>query len=250
MSMSNEELAELIKNGHKEYCAELWNQTQKLFIKKSERFYNSNRQRCERCGLVLEDLIQICYLVMLDTVKAYDSQKEYKFTTYINFHFRNAMHEAIGLKKPSILDECSSLDVLIGEEEETALIDLIEDKGAYEEFEQSDTAQTVDKLRTLLDETLEHLPQTYSDILRLKYYDKLTYTEIAKRLGFKTGQGVKNLERNALRKIAVSQYKRRLQEYREIDLSDRAYFGTGLTSFMRNRASSQELAVEYVDRNE
>lgn len=187
---------------------------------------------------------------MLETIQAYNPQKEYKFTTYINFHFRNAMNGAIGLKKPNILDECSSLDILVGEDEETALVDLIEDKGAFAEFEQSDTEQAVYKLRLLLEETLDCLPSNHGDILRLRYFDGITYTEIAKRLGLKTGQGVKNLERNAIRKISVSQNKRRLQEYRDIDLSNRAYFSTGLTSFMRNRASSQELAVEYVDRHE
>lgn len=251
MSMTNEELAELIKNGQKEYCADLWEQTRKIFIKKANNFYNSYRLQCERYGLELADLIQMCYFVMLDAVKAYNPEKGYKFTTYINYHFRNAMREAVGIRgagKQNLLNECSSLDIPIGEDEETALLDFVEDKDAYAAFDRSDTSATLDKLRILLNEAIDYLPPTHAEILRLRYFGGVTYTEIAERLGMKTIQGVKNLEANAFRRIATSRHKRILQEYRDIELSERAYYNTGLTSFMYKGASSQELAVEYADR--
>mgnify|MGYP003292777038 CR=1 FL=1 len=251
MSMTNEKLAELIKSGQKEYCADLWEQTRKIFTKKANRFYNFNRLQCDRCGLMIEDLIQICYFAMLEAVRAYNPEKEYKFTTYINFHFRNAMREAVGIRgagRQNLLNECSSLDIPIGEDEETALLEFVEDKEAYAAFDRSDTAQTLDKLRILLDEAIDYLPPIHAEILRLRYFGGVTYTEIAERLGMKTIQGVKNLEANAFRRIATSRHKRILQEYRDIELSDRAYHSTGLTSFMYKGASSQELAVEYADR--
>ncbi len=249
--MTNEELAELIKNGQKEYCADLWEQTRKIFAKKANRFYDCNRLQCDRCGLMLEDLIQICYFAMLEAVRAYNPEKEYKFTTYINFHFRNAMREAVGQRgagKQNLLNDCASLDVPIGEDEETALLEFVVDTEAYAAFDRSDTVQTLDKLRILLNEAIDYLPPTHAEILRLRYFGGITYTEIAERLGMKTGMNVKHLEANAFNRIRKSRHKRILQEYRDMELSDRAYYNTGLTSFMYKGASSQELAVEYVDR--
>ena len=251
MSMTNEELAELIKNGQKEYCADLWEQTRKIFTKKANRFYNCNRLQCDRCGLMLEDLMQICYFAMLEAVRAYNPEKEYRFTTYINFHFRNAMREAVGIRgaeRQNLLNECLSLDIPIGEDEETALLELIEDTDALAAFDRSDTEQTLDKLRILLNEAIDYLPQTHAEILRLRHFGGVTYTEIAERLDIGTAQNVKNLEANAFHRIAKSRHKRILQEYRDMELSDRAYYNTGLTSFMYKWASSQELAVEYTDR--
>lgn len=251
MSMTNEELAELIKNGQKEYCADLWEQTRKIFTRKANRFYNINRLKCDRCGLMLEDLIQICYFAMLEAVRAYNPEKGYKFTTYINYHFRNAMREAVGQRgaeKQNVLNDCTSLDIPIDEDEEITRLELVEDSEAYAAFDRSDTAQTLDKLRILLNEAIDYLPPTHAEILRLRYFGGVTYTEIAERLDIGTAQNVKNLEANAFHRIAKSRHKRILQEYRDMELSERAYYNTGLTSFEYKGASSQELAVEYTDR--
>lgn len=251
MSMTNEELAELIKNRQKEYCADLWAQTRKIFIKKVNSFYNINRLRCDRCGLERADLIQMCYFVMLDAVGAYNPEKGYKFTTYIKFHFINTMREAVGIRgksKQNILNDCTSLDIPIDEAEEITRLELVEDAEAFAEFDRCETSLILDKLRLLLDEAIDYLPPTHAEILRLRYFGGATYAEIAERLNIGTAQNVINMESNAFHRILKSRHKRILQEYRNMELSARAYYNTGLTSFKCKGGSSAELAIEYIDK--
>ena len=55
---TNEELAELIKQGHTELYNDLWEQMKKLLIFKASAFYSRYMQRLQARGVCLEDLEQ------------------------------------------------------------------------------------------------------------------------------------------------------------------------------------------------
>ena len=219
MSMTNEELAELISSGHTEYCAELWENIKRLLYSKAVKFYYSNQALCIRSGVELDDIKQVCYFAMLNAVGAYQPEKGFAFTTYINYHFQNAARGLLGIrnKKQDILSSCGSLDMPIGEDEDTTLLELIGDSS--DDYEASDKAHTLETLRGLLDETLEALPPVYADVLKLKYFGGLSYAEIAERLKLGTHQNARNIEKAALVRIRASSYRKRLQDYLTVDIS-------------------------------
>lgn len=218
--MTNEELAELIKAGHSEYCAELWENTKKLLFYKANNFYKNNRKRCAHAGVELEDIKQACYLALLQAIRAYQPDNEYKFTTYLNYQFRNAVNNVLGIKneKQDILSSCTSLDTPIGEDEETTLVEFISDN--TDDYGSADNAQTLESLRLLLNKALETLPPNYAEVLRLKYFCCLSYAEIAERLNIGTIANVNQIAKAALKRLRKSRYINQLQEYTDIELSE------------------------------
>ena len=108
--------------------------------------------------------------------------------------------------------------ILPSEDEDTTLLELIGDSS--DDYEASDKAHTLETLRGLLDETLEALPPTYADVLKLKYFCGLSYSDIAERLKLGTHQNARNIEKAALVRIRASSYRKRLQDYLTVDISE------------------------------
>lgn len=105
---TNEELALLIQQGHKEYISELWANCYKLLYMLSDKFYFARTERLAACGYTQEDLYQGCFFVMLKMVEAYDPEKGYKFTSYAGWHLKNYLQRTVlgydqhvkGIRKP------------------------------------------------------------------------------------------------------------------------------------------------------
>lgn len=249
--MTNEELAELIKAGKKEYIPELWAQTRKVFNFKVLRFYNNHKELCKRCGIELEDLQQTAYFALLATIKAFDNEKGYKFITYINFQLNNILYDITGIraKEKDPLNNCKSLDDSLDEESDETLIDFIEDKTAFADFQRSETTEIKQIVKNLLLEALQSLEYPYSEALQLKYFELKTDEEIAQKLKLKNRYATRRIIATGLHNIARSSKCKKLQEYKNEDLSINAYLYTGISSFRNFGGSSAELAVEYLERN-
>lgn len=249
MSMTNEELAEFIKEGHGEYCAQLWEQTKKLYYSKVFNFYTRNRERCISYGVELEDLQQSSYFAMLAAVEAYDSSKDYKFVTYIDFYLRNELNTLTGItrKKKNPLNNCKSLDKPIDDESEDTYLDFVEDKEAAAEYERIDKQITLDKLRYVVDEALRSLQSNYAEVLKLRYFDRLSLKQIAELKNVSIN-AIREREKQAIRKLKKSQYNRVLNALKAELISTRAYSCTGLHSFENLGGSSVEITLEYVEQ--
>ena len=248
--MTNEELAELIKEGKNEYCAELWKQLERLFLLKCNSFYARRQEVCIRRGLEFEDLMQMCYFVRLGAVRAYNPEKGFKLNTYIDYHFLNVMNEAIGNRgalKDDVLNDCISLNVPIDEDNETERWELIPDKTAYEAFEKADMDITISELRKTLDAAMSSLSPLQQDVLRMMYYQGLTKAKIGEHFGV-SGSNIRDIEGRALKIIRKRKYYKVLKLYRDTLIGERAYIGTGYSSFRYRGGSSEELTVEYLDR--
>lgn len=127
--MSNEELALQIKAGNTELYAELWKNTEKLMIWKINKLYNIQSPRFARAGLELDDLKQLAFFALIAAVEAYDPQKSYAFSSYISFHLRNTIAAALGIRssRRDPLNNCTSLDMLVGEDEDITIGELFAD---------------------------------------------------------------------------------------------------------------------------
>lgn len=249
MSMTNERLAELIKEGHGEYCTQLWEQTKKLYHIKVFNFYNRNRERCISYGVEIEDLQQSSYFAMLAAVEAYDSSKGYKFVTYIDYHLRNELNTLTGItrQRKNPLNNCNSLDKPVDDESEDTYLDFIEDEESHRAYEETDRQITLDKLRYVVDEALRSLQPNYADVLKLRYFDRLSLKEIAELKGVSLN-AIREREKQAIKKLKASQYMRELNTFKEELICTRAYRSTGRRSFENLGGSSVEITLEYVEQ--
>ena len=59
---TNEELAILVQQGHREYISELWANCYKLLYSIVAKYYTAKHETFIRCGFTLEDLQQDCFL--------------------------------------------------------------------------------------------------------------------------------------------------------------------------------------------
>lgn len=200
--MTNEDLVLLVRQGHKEYCSKLWEQVRKLIHK---LIIQHSKKRILPNDIEHEDLHQCGYFAMLAAVKAYNPDKGYKFNTYLEYHVKNAINEAInhgkrvGQNIPTIREYSYNTTIAGDDGEETELIDLMEDETAkygYEPLEVSD-------LQAHVWQAVAELPQRQQEIIRRYYLQGISLTDIAKEKGVsvenirtRKNQGLQMLRRN------------------------------------------------------
>lgn len=172
--MCNEELVMLIQRGHTEYYAELWENTRRLICK---LIYQYIRGRKLPNYVDTEDAMQCGYFAMCGAVRAYKADKEYKFTTYLNYQVKRAIDELIGRSDTPSIEETSYNELARGKdgEEKTERIELIEDERAEEcfiEVELSDLQRTVWQ-------AVGELPEGEREAITRYYLKGETYKAIA-----------------------------------------------------------------------
>ena len=172
--MCNEELAMLIQRGHTEYYTELWENTRRLIRK---LIYQYIRGRKLPNYVDIEDTLQCGYFALCGAVRAYKADKEYKFTTYLNYQVKRAIDELIGRSDTPSIEETSYNELARGKdgEEKTERIDLIEDEKAEEcftEIELSDLQRTVWQ-------AVGELPEGEREAITRYYLKGETYKAIA-----------------------------------------------------------------------
>ena len=97
--MTNELLAEYIQQGgNDELIPILWGNVEKILYIKSEQVYRLHKESCSRRGVELWDIRQASYMAFLDAIKAYKPETGNKFTSYLNYPFKNAVNELLGLQ--------------------------------------------------------------------------------------------------------------------------------------------------------
>lgn len=128
--MTNEEIAKKIYNGNKELMPQLYENVKRLLRKLTFSYYSKHEEKCEKCGIELEDLIQECYLFLPKAVKAYNEKNsDLKFNTYISnllkWKFNRLLYPSTARRT---LDYCYSLDVPINDNiEDVTIQDTIKD---------------------------------------------------------------------------------------------------------------------------
>lgn len=242
---TNEQLALACQAGDKQAIAQLWEQTKALICSWCYHYYERGRDRCAACGVELADLQQEGFLALLDAVQAFRPEQEYKFTSYLNFPLKNRCNALLGKRgAPRLLNKCDSLDETIGEDEDTAIMDMIADPSAGEGFESAEDREYNRQLREALQEAMDTLQEKHRDILQWRYYDGLTLQQCGERMQC-SPEYTRQLSKQAIYRMRKGQAIKILNRF--LDESSRAYTGTGFQAW-KNGGSVQERIAERVER--
>ena len=248
--MSNEELALQIKAGNTELYAELWKNTEKLMIWKINKLYDIQSPRFARAGLELDDLKQLAFFALIAAVEAYDPQKSYAFSSYISFHLRNTIAAALGIRssRRDPLNNCTSLDMLVGEDEDITIGELFADPDSDCPFDEIADNDLIAACRRDLEKIMSEFPEDEAAVIRCKYFEGSdNRMRVSEELNMPYHK-VCRLESNALTKFRQPKNKRALQLYREELIGSKPYTGSGLSRFKAAGMSSVEWCTELLER--
>lgn len=238
--VTNEELATLIKNGDDGYLPALWEQLRKLIRIKAEQYHRQFLLNGGGCYCVdVDDLTQCGYYAVLEAVKYYSSSAGYKFTTYLNRTLKRAFQDAFGIRtsKRDPALAATSLDVCVGGEDDTPLIELIDSHdSSMIQVEESVYNQ---ELHRKLTEVLQRLPKAEREVLTLRYFFGISYMEQAENKGVTRQSITQNGEMGLERIRRNPEWLRSLSEFMpEHDFDP--YRNTGLTAWANTGQSVQE----------
>ena len=191
MSMlSNEELAVLIQDGHKEYNKLLYSRVKLLMYKLLSMRYS---------GIPLpayidkEDLQQNLYFAFLKAVESFKRDKPYKFNSYIEYHIRNTTNRYINkVKKVKEL----SYNAPMGDEEDTELIETMELEGAENYITDLDFT---DNCRTIR-ECVDKLPEKERNYIHYYYFGGYSLRQIAELYGV-SSERIRQIIQRGLKKL-------------------------------------------------
>ncbi len=208
--MTNELLAECIQQGNNnELIPVLWEKVQKLLYMKSDKFYRLHQISCDRSGLDKWDIRQASYIAFLEAVKAYKNDSGCKFTSFLEYPFKNAVRELLGIRttKREPLNECSSLDAQIesSEGDSCSMLELIADDTALKFVEDVSVRSEAETIRQIVDT----LPEPYRGIIQVHYFEGVTLKEIAERISV-SGTRVRQREVKALVMLRQNDLLRKL----------------------------------------
>lgn len=204
------------------------------------------------CGVELEDIYQCCFFALRAAVSGYKSDSDLKFTSYIQYSFKNAVKNLIGgghrRRVPDPLNDFTeSLDTPITDDTEHTKADLIPDKEAEQSFENAEERIYTNELHNALENAMQTACNDREiDVMRRMYWDGEKQTDIAKRLNI-SYQAIHQIHYHALRQLRQRKIKEQLESYSEF-IKSHAYHGTGFSSFRSSGISSVERTVEAWER--
>jgi RNA polymerase sigma factor (sigma-70 family) len=123
----------------------------------------------------VEDLEQVSYFALLDAMRAYDPERGYSFLTWLGFPLRNRFNELTRLRAPGQRKDSTLTPVSLDEPvpgTDIPIVDTLIDPMAEEAFRRVEDA---DEFRL----TIESLPETQREVMRLRIGEELSYQEIA-----------------------------------------------------------------------
>ena len=173
-SVSNEELAVLIRDGDNARILELWQQCNAFIWKQARReIYRLEGRR----GVDVYDLAQSGFLAMLDAAKSFDANAGFAFMTWLGFKIKTAFQEAAGCRTKrqmmEPIDNSVSLETPLTDDENADVLgDLIIDTAAEKAIDAVAEADMAQRLHGALENALATLPQEQADALRTKYYEE------------------------------------------------------------------------------
>jgi len=208
--MTNELLAEYIQQGdNNELIPILWEKVCKLLYMKSERFYKLHKATCERSGVELWDIKQASYTAFLEAVRAYKSGST--FNSYLNYPFKNAVNELLGLRTPRTANEQLNNSTSLNKEIESSdgdscsMLDLIADDTSLDFIDNMETSAVGNTVHAVVDA----LPEPYKCVVTALFFEGATLLDIAERLKI-SGERVRQLKRKAFEMLRKNKILREL----------------------------------------
>lgn len=190
ITLTNEEIVKAIqesKDGaeRKRLITELWNINQGIIYTYAYRYSTA-------LNVPLVDVIQESYIALIQAVKYYDGNKSYKFTTYLSQTIKSVPTRLLNGN-----DDTISLNATIRDDEETELLELIEDTQALEQFQDS---VYMNDLSRHIYKALERLEPLQYDVITSIYFNGDELQTIADKLTIKK-EKVRQIRDKALREL-------------------------------------------------
>ena len=197
----NEELAARAKAGNKEAFALLWAKNRRHIYYLAVKY----RSIIEQNAFVdLDDFMQCGYLALVEAVNAFDPEKGFALTSYINFKYKQQVHAMFGNvregDKHIFPQPCSSLNAIIENDKDgsgTEAGDLIEGESAEEFDERIEKKELCEIVRAAVD----RLPEREAFVIRRLYFDDYTKRALASGGCFKDENEVARIENAAMLKL-------------------------------------------------
>lgn len=237
--MSNEELVIDIQNGAAERMGELWDQVAGLVKWKAKRIITALELRGNMCGVDFDDLVQCAYPAMVAAVESY-SPESGAFSSWMMYHLQTAFAEATGYRtrrgQNEPLNNSFSLDKPLTDEADGGTFgDFVPDQQATAAMQAVVDRQYREQLRDAMEKALKVIPEDYSNVLRLRYYQGMTLEDAGRILGIGAEQA-RNRENKGIRRLRNPSLAATLRPFYNFDY----YSGTSLASFRRKGISVQE----------
>ena len=232
---SNEELAQLIRDGNGERQLELWEQIKRYAMKTANRWLAALPLRCD---IEFDDLMSTAYIAMSEAVTSYKADSG-AFTTWYSYHLKKAYTELYGLRTVRAandpLNNAVSLSTPIDESGETTLGDTVPDSAGAVGFERAENEIYRQQLRSALSEALQAIPAKYRDVIERRFFHGQTVKSIAAEQ-LTTPAEINWCERSGLQNIRRGPSIHKLREFSDFN----CYKGTGLRAYRISGSSIQE----------
>ena len=221
--LTNEQLAEFIQQGGADDLKPvLYDRIKHLMYKLMGQYYGKYTERFTACGVELADLRSECYPAFLKAVDGFKPAAKHKFTSYLDYHIKNAVHGILGIrnadklnKKP--LDNCTSLDKEIETTDGIiALANIIPDETAEQEFENALDSIQDEQTREVLSKALERLDKPLRDVIVLYYFEEMTLEAISNKESV-SSERIRQRKAKAIRKLRYMPDVRMLREEQRIE---------------------------------
>lgn len=256
----NNMLAQLARRGNEAALAQLWEINRPVLHTMFWRWYDRNRSIADAAGLTLEDFEQEGFFAVKRAAEYHDPEKG-DFLTALQYSVKHQIREAtIGghgrcmtteegktVRLPADpLSSASSLDEqLPSDDDDRTIADMVADPAAVQEFESLEKSLYLETLRPVLDKALAMLPEQQREVVRGRFFEKLTLKQAGECVGVSASRAAQ-LEYYGLRAMRRNASLRRF--YGE-DLLSRAYRGTGFGAWA-HRGSVEERLVERQEEKE
>ncbi len=244
--MTNESLALMIQSGHHELIENLWLQTEPLIKRIVRKWYKLHEDDCRRAGTTLDDVQQEAFFALLEAVNAYKKETGYKLTTYLTYHLKNAFNALAGYRSKITLNHCISIDTPLTTDEEgnaLTIADTLPDEAATEKIEETERAIYNKQLSADLNTAIEGLNSTQQEVIKQRYYKRLTIKEIAQKRQT-TPSKITSITNKAL--FALSKDKIIRERYRKDVINTHAYRGSFSAWKYSGYSSTENTVLNYL----
>ena len=208
-SVTNEQLAALIRGGRREHLLTLWKQVERFAAWQARRWSGYGNTR----GISVDDLMQVAFLALLDALEDYDPERG-KFLTRYSYALKTAFSEALGIRterdRRDPINYAVSLDAPLTDESETTLHEVTPDP--VDQYKDTERGIWLAQLRAALDQQLDTLPPKQAEVLRMRFYQGMTLKECGQRCGVAM-EAIRQRERTGLRNLAHGKRAARLREF-------------------------------------
>lgn len=254
--MSNEELVAEIQAGKTDMLMPLWEQNIRYVTGKAAVWKRAFAQHNN--SFDLDDLIQSGWLALVAAVDYYNPEKECPFLTVFNFFIKKQFQKVIGIqssKRDAMFYASFSLDAPLAEDDETTFGDQTPDPRAIEEFEAVENEEMLQQVRQTLDAVADELLndkqwEVYQSLLGgLKYVEMAENDTVTAARIYQRKEDVFNILRSDPRILQL--WLDVTENVETVDEIAEHYMArVGLGTFHESCASSVELAVERILKNE